>query len=129
MDISMIKTFLVMAIIILTSAKVGAQDFYVQLNEYRKSHFLRALEIDTMLEKEASARVDKINTVYRGALRHGNVKPPKGHKFKSEVLAKGDEDLEGWLRHVPHRKIILNRKARKIGFIRKGEIACARLSD
>jgi len=123
------KIFFVMAIAVLTSAQVGAQDFYVKLNEYRRSHLLRELEIDTVLEKEASARVDKIVTVYHGALRHGNVTPPKGNKFKAEVLSKGDEDLSIWLRHPPHREIILNRKARKIGFVKKGEIACARLSD
>lgn len=117
-----------MAIAVLTSAQVGAQDFYVKLNEYRRSHLLRELEIDTVLEKEASARIDKIISVYHGGLRHGDVTPTKGHHFKAEVLAKGS-DLEIWLRHIPHRKLILNRKARRIGFVRKGEIACARLSD
>jgi len=128
MKVEMFKFFLAMAIAVLTSAQVDAQDFYAKLNDYRRSHFLRVLEVDTILENEASQRIDKINNVYHGGLRHGDVTPPKGHHFKAEVLAKGS-DLEIWLRHPPHRKLILNRKARRIGFVRKGEIACARLSD
>lgn len=116
-----------MAILILVSTQVGAQDFYVKLNEYRRERHLRELEIDTVLEKESLAQINKINTKYHGKLIHGSV-IDKNHKYKSEVLAK-NSDLEIWLISPPHRKAILNRKARKVGFAKVGDIACARLSD
>lgn len=125
------KILLLLAIIVfaLMAAKsVHAQDFYSDLNAVRRKHLLPALQIDSSLVSESIQQINKIQTKWKGCLMHGSMKLQKGHKFKAEVLAKYS-DLEIWLHKGEHRKIILSRKARKIGFAKIDGIACARLTD
>lgn len=117
----------ILIILTLASTVSFSQDFYSDLNKYRASRFMRPLSIDTSLEIESRTHINKIIHVYKGSLRHGAMNN-KSHNFKAEVLAKNC-DLNAWLNHKPHRKILLSRKARKIGFVKIDGIACARLSD
>jgi len=115
--------------LLLISANLSAQNFYSELNEYRKRHFLRPLEVDSMLEIESKIQINKIINRWHGGLVHGSVND-KNHKFKTEVLNKNCEsDLICWLESPPHKKAILSRKARKIGYAKINNIACARLTD
>ena len=120
-------SFILIICLTLISGAVFSQDFYSDLNKYRKSRLMPALSIDSTLENEAETHVNKIITVYHGSLRHGTMNE-KSHNFKAEVLAKNC-DLVAWLNHKSHRKILLSRRAKKIGFVKIDGIACARLSD
>lgn len=112
---------LVAAIILLVvafSGRCSAQTFYEQLNQYRVSKNLKPLRVDTTLEEESAHTI----TSHKG-LVHGSSKNIIG-----EVLAKNC-DLDCWLESKSHKKILLSRKATRIGFVKIGNIACARLSD
>lgn len=106
-----------------------SQDFYSELNAIRRKHFLRELQVDSSLVKESDAQINKIQNKYRGSLIHGS-ENDTNHKFKGEVLAKYcDSDLTCWMESPDHRRIILSRKAKKIGYAKINDIACARLTD
>lgn len=113
---------IIMLVLIMASIRSQAQNFYSDLNEYRKAHFLKPLKIDSALEVESMIRVNKIIKNNR-ALSHGSVKDIVG-----EVVAKNcDSDLQCWLDSPGHKKIILSRKARRIGYVKIDGISCARV--
>lgn len=115
---------IVMLMICLMSMGAQSQDFYSQINAYRKSVHLKPLIIDEVLEKESSATINKINTRHKCSLVHSRVR-----YGQMEVLAKNcDNDLQCWLGSKEHKKILLDKRARRIGYVRNNDIACARLT-
>lgn len=111
---------LILILALSTMAEVKAQDFYHQLNAYRKAHGRRELNIDPTLETQSLQQLHKIKKI---GLVHGSTKGIIG-----EVIAKNC-DLECWIKSKPHRNILLSRKATRIGFKSVDGIAVARLSD
>lgn len=121
-DWVLLITFVALCLIVMSIGANG-QDFYTRLNECRKARLLKPLVIDTALETQSTNRIEIIKIRYQGALVHGRCAAGQ-----SEVLAKNC-DLDCWLESPGHKKILLNRKARRIGFVMVDGIACARLEE
>lgn len=107
-------------IILLAVISSQGQSFYQELNAFRKAHALPALKVDSTLEIEAARRVMIIYD-NNSVLSHGDASDIIG-----EVIAKNC-DLQCWLESPAHRRILLSRRARRIGFYQFNGIACARL--
>jgi uncharacterized protein YkwD len=103
------------------------QSFYNELNDIRSKHLLKPLAVDTVLEKESKQWL--LATSKHRSLIHGKSTPRNGEKYRAEVLANCPSSLECWMESPAHRKIILSRKARKIGYAWMNGKACARLTD
>lgn len=92
-------------------------DFYDRLNEYRKKRLLKPLKVDEQLVTEAKLWTIKVD----GKVIHDR------KTSRAEVITNGLDPLESWMSSKAHRKIIMGRKYRYIGFYQFNGVACARL--
>ncbi len=98
----------------------GQSDVYQEINRIRKKHLLPALKVDTILEKESQNWVNRIIKNGR-KLTHDHI------SNRYEVLARCEDPVDGWMNSKTHRKILLKRGVKRIGFYIKDGISCARL--
>lgn len=93
--------------------------FYIELNIIRAEHNISPLEVDHNLEKKSKQWLKKMHKNYLG-LAHE-------HDGNAEVLARGYDCLKQWLNSPAHRKIILDRRYKKIGVAFNINDSCAKL--
>lgn len=104
-------------------AQQADSTFYAELNKMRRWRLMRPLKIDTVIAAGAIkwAEVQNKNNLFHNTR----------DEF-AEVLVKNSADpLKSWMNSPPHRKILLGRKYRYIGFgyawVDGSLIGCARL--
>lgn len=85
--------------------------FYAQLNKIRKSRFKKELIVDHNLEKSSEAWIIKT----KGKLWHDR-------SFRhGEVMAFTNDPIDAWMNSKGHKKTILRRKYRYVGFAKVGD--------
>lgn len=109
--------FIFTILFLLPMLAMAQEDFYDRLNALRKKRLMRPLKVDEKLEAE----VKRWLIVADGRVMHD------WKTFRAEVVTNCLDPLECWMESKPHKRIIMKRKYRYIGFYVVKGVAGARL--
>lgn len=95
------------------------KEFYDSLNHLRELNGLHELRRSITLEIASKRWVNKLIKKYNYYLMHDM-------NAGFEIIAYGGDAFYLWLHSEPHKKVMLNRRTKRVGYANKNSMACAR---
>jgi uncharacterized protein YkwD len=101
-----------------TMSATEREQLLSDINAERKKHDLPPLRLDTKMDEQAQHWADHLHKL--GKLQHGDFKGDRG-----QCIAEGQQNpaavTKAWMSDEGHRKILLGKSYREVGFGRSGK--------